>query len=239
MENDVLLLIPAYNEEGNITNVLRDLQSICPDVDILVVNDGSKDRTLEEASKFDVQIVSHLVNLGYGAALQTGFQYAAKSRYEYIVQFDADGQHDPKYLKSIVDTIKSQNCDIVIGSRFLGESAYKADAAKLFVIRAMRFLIKALTGARVTDPTSGFKALSRRTFHYYAQTGNFPTDYPDANILIKMLRKKYRVAEVPVNIRPRISGETMHSGLKPIFYVFNVLISIAVILLNETFEREN
>lgn len=234
-----LIIIPAYNEGKNIGRVLGDMLRREPELDVLVVDDGSRDDTAELAKIFGVALVSHAVNLGYGAALQTGFRYAVKNGYDYVIQFDADGQHDPDYLRAVKAEIEKGEADIVIGSRFLCDSEYKVEFFKSAAIRLMSFTIKRLTGCRVTDPTSGFKALSRRTFRYYALAGNFPSDYPDANILIKMLRKNYRVVEIPVNIRKRICGTTMHSGLKPLFYIFDIFLSIFVILLRETFVKEN
>lgn len=236
-----LLLIPAYNEEQNISKVLRDIKEQEIGMDILVINDGSADRTREEADQPGVTVISHVFNLGYGAALQTGFKYAMKRGYRYIIQFDADGQHDPEDILPMKNEIekRDQNIDIVIGSRYIGENSAKAGFPKSMVIKVMRFLIRRLTGYQITDPTSGLKALSRRIFHYYSETGNFPSDYPDADILIKMLRKNYRAAEVPIHARERKYGVSMHSGLKPVFYVVKEFLSIVVVLLSEQFVKEN
>lgn len=238
---DGLLLIPAYNEERNISKVLRDIKEKNTGMDILVVNDGSMDRTCETAEKQKVKVISHSFNLGYGAALQTGFKYAMKLGYRYIIQFDADGQHDPRDICTIKNEIekKDENIDIVIGSRYIEKDGFKTGFLKMAVIRAMRFLIRRLTGCRITDPTSGLKALSKRTFEYYSRIGNFPNDYPDADILIKMLRKNYRASEVPIHVREREYGVSMHSGLKPIFYVAKEFLNILVILLSEQFAKEN
>lgn len=231
-----LIIIPAHNEEENIQTVLEDLLKQDFELDILVVNDGSTDGTRARVERTPgVQMISHIFNLGYGAALQTGFQYAVRNGYTFVVQFDADGQHDPAYIHAL---LAAGDADIIIGSRFLQKSEYQADGLKMIAIRMMRLMIRFLTGVSITDPTSGFKRLSQRTLQYYAVTSNFPADYPDANLLIKMLHKKYRVKEVPVNIRPRLHGETMHSGLKPVAYVINIFISIAVVLLREYFREE-
>ena len=228
---EVLLVMPAYNEEKSIEKVLQKIHS--DGLDIVVIDDGSDDKTKEIVDRNNIKVISHPFNLGYGGALQTGFKYASKKNYEYVIQFDADGQHDPEDICHMIDELKKGQADIVIGSRFLGKGNFKAGFLKKVVIVFMRFLIKAFAKTNITDPTSGFKGLSKRTYLYYAAMGNFPSDYPDADVLIQMLRLHFKVTEIPINVVNRNNGTSMHSGLRPMIYLVKVLLSIMAILLRD------
>lgn len=230
MDKDILVIIPAYNEERNIQSVINELLTIYQGIDILVVNDGSSDKTEEIVKRTGVKIVNHPFNLGYGGALQSGFKYAVAAQYKYIIQFDADGQHSPHDIKSIVGRLK-EGYDIVIGSRFLNNESASIGIFKRMAIQMFRYIIKKSTKTKITDPSSGLQGLSRRTFAYYSKLGHYPSDYPDADILIHMLISGYKVCEVPANIRDRNHGESMHAGIKPIYYIIKMLVSIIVVLL--------
>lgn len=230
---DCLVIIPAYNEEKNIGRVIGEIRSLKLDLDIVVVNDGSVDGTRSAVREAGEKVLSLPFNLGYGGALQTGFKYAAVMGYNYIVQFDADGQHDPGYIQEILGLLKSGKYDIVIGSRFLGDRPAKTSQLKKFAIAVFRFLIKASTGVAITDPTSGLQGLSRRVYTHYAAMGNYPEDYPDADTLIHMILSGYRVKEIPSCMRERYYGRSMHAGLKTVFYFFKMLVSILVVLIRE------
>jgi glycosyltransferase involved in cell wall biosynthesis len=228
-----LIIIPAYNEESNIGKVLAGIRDKNIDADVLVVNDGSIDRTEEIALSENAKVISLPYNLGYGSALQTGFKYAVSKGYDYIIQFDGDGQHDPENIKAIMNELLTGDADIVIGSRFLGNCSLNMGYMKKVAIALFRSLIKKLGKTVITDPTSGLQGLSRNVFKYYSMKGNFPGDYPDADLLIHMTRCKFRVREIPANIRQRDNGRSMHSGLKPIYYFIKVLLSILIFLLRE------
>lgn len=233
-----LIIIPAYNEQSKIGDVIEDIKSLNLNLDILVVDDGSKDKTKDIVMEKNINIISHPFNLGYGTALQTGFKYAVKKKYKYVIQFDGDGQHIANYICDMKKEFKKEDYDIVIGSRFINKEKYKIGFFKIIVIKLMRTLIKFLTGQRVTDPTSGFKGLSYRTFKYYSLMTNFPSDYPDADIIIRMIRHNYKLKEIPITIKKRTSGKSMHSGLKPIVYLLKILLSIFIIILRDIFLRE-
>lgn len=226
-----LVIIPAYNEEKNIARVLRELKALKMDVDMLVVNDGSLDQTVSIVHNEGVQLITLPYNLGYGGALQTGFKYAVAKGYQYVVHLDADGQHHPEDLKSLLDSIINQEMDIVIGSRFLGKGTIQTGFMKKLAIKTFRLLIKMSTGKVITDPSSGYQALSRGAFRYYATMGHYPQDYPDADVLIHMLNNGFRVCEIPVKMRERENGTSMHSGLKPVYYLVKMIVSIIVVLL--------
>ncbi len=233
--SDTLVVIPAYNEERNIGKVLADIRNTIEDIDILVVNDGSSDETEKIVRAQGIGIISLPYNMGYGGALQTGFKYAVQNNYKYVIQFDADGQHDPEDIANIRTELRKGIADIIIGSRFLGGSSLKTGFLKRAAISLFRFLIKHYTKQKITDPTSGLK---RRTFSHYAAMGNYPDDFPDADILIQMIRSKYRVYEVPADMHIRDSGKSMHSGLKPIYYLVKILLCIVIVLLREKTLKE-
>jgi len=230
VRNNALIVIPAFNEEKNISCVIREIFGCCPDCDVLVVNDGSKDDTGAIAKNEGVTVIDHVYNIGYGGALQTGFKYAVDYGYAYVIQFDADGQHDPQDILKIVEKLETKLYDIVIGSRFINQSI-SVGIWKELAIRCFRLLIQVSTGKKITDPTSGLQGLNRTVFSYYAKMGNFPEDFPDADTLIHMLKRKYRIFEVPANIRARMSGKSMHIGLNTLYYFFKMLVSISVVVL--------
>lgn len=231
-KSNVLIIIPAFNEEKNILTVLRELSTTSTSCDVLVVDDGSKDATASVARDEGATVINHLFNIGYGGALQTGFKYAVLFDYDYVIQFDADGQHSPEDINEILSKLKTNSCDIVIGSRFLTPTS-KIGLMKGIAIRCFRYLIKHFTGATITDPTSGLQGLNRKVFSYYAKMGNYPEDFPDADTLIHMLRKKYSVCEIPANMRDRMSGNSMHIGLKALYYFFKMLVSIVVVVIRD------
>ncbi len=223
--------MPAYNEAENIGRVLDDVLSLRLSADIAVVNDGSEDATEAIAKSRGVKVITLPFNLGYGAALQTGFKYAAVRGYEYVVQFDSDGQHDVADLVKIISSLENGEADLIIGSRFVEGGSFKAGVFKRIVIKLMSALIKIITGAVITDPTSGFKGYQKQIYVYYSKYNNFPDDYPDADILVKMLKMGYKAKELPISVRQREHGKSMHSGLKPVVYLIQMLLSILIITI--------
>lgn len=235
LDRKTLILIPAYNEEGSIATVLNNIRNECGDVDVLVINDGSHDRTVEEAEKAGAIVVSHIYNMGYGVSLQTGYKYAVDHNYEFIIQMDADGQHDVCNIGTIYNELAKEkhHYDIVIGSRFLSrDNDMKVGFAKKIAIGFFNMAIKLVTRKKFTDPTSGLQGLSRRAFTAYSLYDNFDTNYPDANIITKMLLNGYKLKEIPAVMHSRTSGISMHSGLlNNIRYMFIVSLNILVVVM--------
>src|SRR3990172_5680637 len=232
-DKQVIIIIPAFNEEGNIPSLIEVIRSKVSGVDILIIDDGSADRTARVAEKDGVLVARLPFNMGYGAALQTGFKYALMSRYRYVVQMDADGQHDPGSIKTLLDEVKKEDADVVIGSRFLsGEGGYKAPWARRMGMQLFGKIASMIIGQPVSDPTSGFQALNRDALRFYASK-YYPVDYPDADVLIMLHRAALRVKEVPVLMHARKEGQSMHSGLKPVYYVFKMFLSMFVTLLRK------
>lgn len=226
-------LVPAYNEEAGIGAVIDSIRAAAPGFDVLVVDDGSSDRTSQRARAHGAIVLRHPFNLNYGAALQTGYKFAAKQRYDVLVQLDADGQHDPKHIPELAERILSGQADASVGSRFLLGEGYIPPFARRVGMVLFGYIASVATGRRVTDPTSGYQALSPRVFEFF-QHDVFPTDYPDADMLILLHRAGFRVEEVPVKMLADESGKSMHGGLlRPMFYIFKMFLSILVTLLRE------
>ncbi len=222
MERSVLI-IPAYNEGRTIGRVLRDTLSADLGCEIVVIDDGSIDRTAAVASDHGATVLSHPFNLGYGAALQTGYKYALKNQADLLLQMDADGQHDPHQLAKLMEPIRAGELDLVIGSRFLEESGYRMEILRS-VGRSLFTALARLVGLRVSDPTSGFQAMNRRVLEVYS-TDFFPTDYPDVDVLLAAYRNGLRVGERAVAMSKADRVSTIHGGLKPIYYVYKMLLS--------------
>lgn len=234
---NVLIVIPAYNEEKNISSLLETIRKKISEIDILVIDDGSTDCTARVAEKAGALVVKLPFNIGYGAALQTGFKYALMKRYQYVVQMDADGQHDPSSIKALLDEIRKEDVDVVIGSRFFGNKEYKAPFLRRTGIYIFGKIASIITGQSSTDPTSGFQALNRDAVRFYASP-YYPVDYPDADVIIMLHRAGLRIREIPVTMHARKEGKSMHSGLKPLYYIFKMFLSMFVTLLrNDRFVR--
>lgn len=232
-----LILIPAYNEEQTIETVLTELLNLATDSDILVVNDGSNDQTMGLAKRFPIFVLSHAANLGYAAALQTGFQFAVNKGYHYVIQFDADGQHSPKDVPLVLEALMKEDRDLVIGSRFIGGNPSGVPFSKKMAILLFRGLIRSLTGKGVTDPTSGLRGYKRRVFETFVKPHGFPSDYPDMNFIIELLLRKYRIKEVPITVIARKHGQSMHAGLRPLIYLLQVCLSSLVVWIRFTKRR--
>jgi glycosyltransferase involved in cell wall biosynthesis len=227
------IIIPSYNEEKNIASVIEDVRK-CHNGDIVVIDDGSQDRTSAVARSAGAVVIRHPFNMGYGVALQTGYKYAAAQGYAYLVQIDGDGQHDSASIPALFAHCESHGCDVVIGSRFLIKgSGYDIGWQKKTGVFLFQQIIRLVSGEKITDPTSGYQCLNRKTFSYF--TGDiFPTDYPDANIIILLHRMGFHIEEIPVNMQPNLDGRSMHAGiLKLTYYFFKVFLSIFVTLMKK------
>lgn len=227
------MIVPAYNEGSRIAGVLAGIRQHVPGADILVVDDGSVDATAAVAREAGATVASLPFNQGYGVALQTGFKYAQRHGYDYVVQIDGDGQHEPRCIPDLLGPVQRAEADVVLGSRWLGVGEYRGPILRRFGKFFFGFLASALTHLNVTDPTTGFQALSKEVVQFYC-TNVYPVDYPDANVIIMLNRAGFRVAEVPVIMYRNDSGHSMHAGiLKPIFYGAKMMMSIAMTLLRD------
>lgn len=220
----MIVLIPAYDEEARLPGVLEEVRRALPHAELVVVDDGSRDHTRQVAEAGGARVLSHPFNLGYGAALQTGYKYALERGAELVVQMDADGQHDPDEIAKLVGPVKSGEADVVIGSRFLEPGGYAMEASRDLGRRVFSALGSAL-GIRVTDPTSGFQALGSAALELYA--GDFfPHDYPDIDVLVLATRRGLRIRECGVRMRASPRASTLHGGTRAFYYVYKMLLSL-------------
>lgn len=227
-----LVLIPAFNEAERIGPVIDGVRRHAPDADILVVDDGSTDATAVVARETCACVVSHTFNLGVGSALQTGYKYAFRAGYSFVVQLDADGQHDPVYVQLLLSTLMKTQADLVIGSRFLSDNYHTMTYPRRIGVRLFAWLLSILIHERITDPTSGFRAMTRRVLQFCTQD-TYGFDYPDADFLLTLHRSGFILTEVPIEVKPRSSGKSQHHGLKPVYYFTKMFLSIFIILLRE------
>jgi glycosyltransferase involved in cell wall biosynthesis len=225
-----LVIIPAFDEAPRVGQVVARVYEALPDADVLVVDDGSRDETAKVARSAGARVVSLPFNLGYGVALQTGYKYALIKGYDSVLQMDADGQHEPRDLPALLEVVRSNRADVAIGSRFLSARKYDAPFMRRAGMRVFAAIASALTRTRVTDPTSGFQALNRRVAEYYASPA-YPADYPDADVLVMLHYAGFKFVEVPVTMYPADGGKSMHSGWRPLYYVFKMFLSIIMVIL--------
>jgi glycosyltransferase involved in cell wall biosynthesis len=227
-----LIVIPAYNEEKNIARVIKDIKINSPSVEILVVNDGSGDATSIIAKASGAMVIDLAFNMGYGVALQTAYKYAVLEGYHYVVQLDGDGQHDAKYINVLLEELKKEETDVVIGSRFLMGKVYKASLSRRAGMMLFNSITSIIIGQKVTDCTSGYQGIGRSVLKFFTKD-IYPCDYPDADVLIMLHFAGFRIKEVPVVMFPNKDGKSIHEGLKPVYYIFKMFLSIFVTLLRE------
>jgi len=228
-----LLIIPAHNEAGNIGQVLREVRATGLALDCLVVDDRSSDDTATVAAQEGAQVLSLPNNLGYGGAVQAGFRYAVDRGYGIGVMMDADGQHSASCIPDLLRPVREGAADVALGSRFLGQMEYHTTFAKRLGMGIFSRIVSALTGQKITDPTSGFQVLNGDVMAFFA-TDNYPVDFPDADTILLLHYAGFRIAEVPVVMRERLSGVSMHSSWKPVYYVFKMFLAILIVLLRQT-----
>jgi glycosyltransferase involved in cell wall biosynthesis len=232
-DQKILVVIPAYNEQGRIGEIVRAVKRVLPSAKTLVVNDCSSDDTGIESAAAGANVVTHLINLGYGAALETGYLYALQYGYEFIVQMDGDGQHLPDEAPQILAPVLDGGADIVIGSRYLSSrNTYKTSLARKAGQKFFGMILSVFTGYKITDPTSGFQCLNRKAFELFSR-GQFPHDFPDADVLLMAHYAGFRVKEVPVVMLERSGGVSIHGGLKPLYYVIKMILSIVMVFLSQ------
>ena len=215
-KQEILVIIPCHNESGRLENVIRQVKQHLPSADIAVIDDASTDTSAEEALRANGVVLSHCTNLGYGAALETGYLYASDNGYKIVL------------LAPITDG----SADIVIGSRYTaGTSMQSATLIRRIGHKLFSCIIRVLCGLEITDPTSGFQALDRKALALFS-SGNFPCDFPDSDVILMAKMSSLRIREVPARMLPRSGGESMHSGLKPLYYGIKMLLSIFIVLIN-------
>ncbi len=259
VERRVLIIMPAHNEAENLPHVFDELARVferlrptLPQIDVLVIDDYSSDDTAFVAARLGAKVVSLPCNLGYGGAVQTGFKYAVEYGYDYGVMMDSDGQHDPACIPDLLAPVLAGEVDVTIGSRFLSigsseiaesssvssdhgwtrATTYKTTWAKRMGMAIFAKIVAHFSHRPVTDPTSGFQAMNRDLLAFFARD-NYPSDYPDADTLLLLNYAGFRVTEVPVCMRERLAGVSMHTSWKVFYYIFKMFLSIFIVLLRQ------
>jgi glycosyltransferase involved in cell wall biosynthesis len=219
-----VLVIPAFNEAPRLPGLLAAIAQQALPLEVVVVDDGSRDETSDVALRAGATLLRHPFNLGYGAGLQTGYKYALQTGAPWVVQMDADGQHDPRDVNRLLEPIRRGACDVSIGSRFLEPTDYRMDPLRQLGRRFFIAIARAF-GFRVTDPTSGFQALGRRVLELYAGD-EFPSDYPDVDVLLTAHRHGLVVREISVEMHAGARASTLHGGMKSVWYLYKMMLSL-------------
>jgi glycosyltransferase involved in cell wall biosynthesis len=230
----VLILIPAFNEVQAIAGVIQEVRAVMRDAAILVVDDASTDGTDQRARAAGADVLRLPYHLGLGGVLQAGYKLAYELGYEYVIRVDGDGQHDPKYIPALLQKLQDTGCHLVIGSRFQNGAGEHNNHAYTSAIRALgiwffRLMLRPILGRPVHDPTSGFVGVNRQTLEVF--TGSFPLEYPEIEVLVVLQRKRFQFQEVPCRMRPRKTGRSTITAVKSLYYIFHVLLGVFINVL--------
>jgi glycosyltransferase involved in cell wall biosynthesis len=228
----IAAIVPAYDEEGAIGDVVAGVRALGPRFDVVVVDDGSADGTAAAAAAAGATVIRLPYNLGIGAAVQTGFRFALERGYELAVRLDGDGQHDPVELPRLLGPLEAGEADIVTGSRFTdGNDAYRPPLGRRLGIVFFARLVSLLTRQRVTDTTSGFQALNRRAIALFAE--DYPSDYPEVEATLLVLKHRLRLREVPVRMREREHGTSSITFVRSVYYMLKVTLALLVAMFRK------
>lgn len=231
----VLIIIPAYNEAGNIVNFIDTLINDYPQYDYVIINDGSEDNTAKVCAEHGYNVVNLPINLGIGGAVQTGYKYALKHGYDMAVQMDGDGQHDPQFLAGMVDIIERDEADLVVGSRFVNKEGFQSSASRRTGINILSILALIFTGVRLKDITSGYRLVNDRLIRIYAN--DYPFDYPEPEAMVMASVHGCRIKEYPVVMRERMSGKSSINMKKSVYYMVKVSLAMFIRRLSLGFRR--
>lgn len=231
----VLIIIPAYNEAENICKVVDNIVRNFPQYDYVVINDASTDSMGEILQKKSYCYLDQPINLGIGGTVQNGYQYARDNGYDVAVQLDGDGQHDVKYLETMLQKIENDEADIVIGSRFLEKEGFQSSFLRRTGIAILSMIIKLCTWKRIKDVTSGFRAVNRRFINIYAK--DYPQDYPEPEAIVAAIMHRGRIVEVPVIMNERVHGESSINFPKSVYYMIKVVLALFICRISFGFRR--
>lgn len=221
-----IVIIPAYNEQNNITDVINDLKKNAADFDYVIINDGSTDDTIALCREMGFNVIDLPINLGIGASVQTGYLYALEHNYDVAVQFDGDGQHEAKYLHKMYNVMIKTESDMVIGSRYLIKEGFQSTALRRIGIRFLSKLIKILHKKEIKDVTSGLRMINKKVMTAFVEY--YPYDYPEPETIAFCIRKNFRITEVPVTMSARKEGRSSIDSIQSLYYMLKVSFSIIV-----------
>ncbi len=221
-----LVIIPCYNEEESILSFITNLKNQAPDVDYLIVNDSSTDSTLSILEKENLNYINNPINLGIGGGVQAGYIYARNNGYDIAVQMDGDGQHPAEFLNTVCEPIKKGECNMSIGSRFIKKEGFQSSFLRRLGITIISTLIFILTGKKVKDVTSGFRACDSKMIAFFAD--NYADDYPEPEAIMECLMNNFTVCEVAVEMEERVGGISSIRSFKSVYYMIKVCLSLVI-----------
>jgi len=227
--DSLLVIVPAFNEEGAIGEVVRSIRAHVPGAPVLVIDDCSADGTISAARQAGAEILALPHHLGLGGCVQAGYKLAHELGFEYVIRVDGDGQHDPRDIPRVFERLKTSGCEMVIGSRFAAENGSRTGAVRALGIRFFRMVLRPILGKPVHDPTSGFVGVNRKALDVFRRS--FPLEYPEIEALVVLQRKKFRFEEVPCRMRPRITGRSSITAVRSLYYIAHVLLGVFVNVL--------
>jgi glycosyltransferase involved in cell wall biosynthesis len=221
-----IAIVPAYNEAESLGTILEEIRAADPELDVVVVNDGSTDSSASVAAAAGAAVVSLPFNVGIGGAVQTGYQYALEHGFEVAIQVDGDGQHDPQEIAQVLGPILDGRADLVVGTRFATGGGYQGTHLRRVGIRIFAAVVSMLVGQRVSDTTSGFRAVNRQALRLFA--AEYPHDYPEVESIVLLSRHHLRMLEVPVQMRVRETGNSSITAMRSAYYMIKVLLALFI-----------
>ena len=227
--DSLLILVPAFNEEAAVGQVVREVHQAVPEVPVLVVDDCSIDSTAAVAREAGAEVISLPHHLGLGGAVQAGYKLAFELGFQYVIRIDGDGQHDPRYIPAIFEALRTSACQMVIGSRFVEGNSNQTSLARSLGIRFFCLILRPILGKPVHDPTSGFVGVNRAALQVFSKS--FPLEYPEIEALVVLQRRAFQFLEVPCRMRRRMGGKSSITALKSIYYPVHVLLGVFVNVL--------
>lgn len=225
----LLVIVPALNEEGAVGDVVRNIQQYMPGVPVLVIDDCSRDGTINVARAAGAEVLALPHHLGLGGCVQAGYKLAHELGFEYVIRVDGDGQHDARDIPRVLEKLKCSGCEMVIGSRFVAENGSGSSAMRSLGIRFFRAILRPILGKPVHDPTSGFVGVNRKALEVFSRS--FPLEYPEIETLVVLQRRRFRFEEVPVKMRARVTGRSSITAAKSLYYIAHVLLGVFVNVL--------
>jgi glycosyltransferase involved in cell wall biosynthesis len=227
--DSLLIVVPAYNEEGAVGHVVEEVRQVLPETPVLVIDDCSADATADVARRAGARVLSLPHHLGLGGCVQAGYRLAYELGYQYVIRVDGDGQHDPKSIPVVFKTLVESGCQMVIGSRFVNNNGEHTSFPRAVGIRFFRLVLRPILGQTVHDPTSGFVGVNRAALGVFSKS--FPLEYPEIEALVVLQRSAFRFQEVPCRMRPRRAGRSSITVLKSFYYIVHVLLGVFVNVL--------